>query len=152
MTDSVIETALHQQPVEIHNQNMERIIRTLKKRRKYFKAEMMNYYRFISKTVSVVGTNQREQFTVTKNNDGSVRIVVNKIRRRDSTLSTEIYDRMFDPGVTKQLRLFGLGDDDRFIVEGGNSPIKILIIGGSGNDEFINNGTWRKSCSLRCKL
>jgi hypothetical protein len=140
MTDDAIEKALHQQPPEIQKYAAEDIINTLKKRRAYFAGEMDRYYKFLSREVTVVGTNQREQFTITKNNDGSVHVVINKIAK-DSTLSSKIYDRVFDPSVTKELRLFGLNDDDRFVVEGESSPIKIRIIGGSGNDEFINNSS-----------
>lgn len=142
MTDEVIENALHQQPQEIHPYQMQRIINTLKERRKYFLGEMMEYYRFISKTVTIVGSNKRELFTIDKNNDGSVHVVVNKIAK-DSTISSKIYDRVFDPKVTKELRIFGLNDDDSFVVTGGKSPIKIRLIGGAGNDAFVNNSSSR---------
>lgn len=143
MTDDVITKALRQQPDEIQNFSAPKIINTLKQRRKYFESEMMDYYRFISRIVTVVGTNQREQFRVTKSDDGSVHVVVNKIAK-DSSLSSKIYDRVFDPKVTHELRIFGLKDDDRFIVEGPGSPIRIRLIGGSGNDQFINNGSGKK--------
>src|SRR5690606_4765476 len=50
-------------------------------------------------------------------------------------------ERTFHPDITKELRIFGLNDDDRFVVEGGSSPIKIRVIGGSGNDVFVNNSS-----------
>jgi hypothetical protein len=143
MTDDVITKALQQQPNEIQNFSAPKIISTLKQRRKYFESEMMDYYRFISKIVAVVGTNQREQFRISKADDGSVHVVINKIAK-DSSISSKIYDRVFDPKVTHELRIFGLKDDDRFIVEGPGSPIRIRLIGGSGNDQFINNGSGKK--------
>jgi hypothetical protein len=143
MTDDVITKALQQQPNEIQNFSAPKIISTLKQRRKYFESEMMDYYRFISKIVAVVGTNQREQFRISKADDGSVHVVINKIAK-DSSISSKIYDRVFDPTVTHELRIFGLKDDDRFIVEGPGSPIRIRLIGGSGNDQFINNGSGKK--------
>lgn len=143
MTDDVIEKALKQQPPEIQKYSMQQIIAILKKRRRYFEDEMMHYYRFLSKIVTVPGTDQREQFTITKAEDGKVHLVVNKIAK-DSSISSKIYDRVFDPSVTKEMRIFGLNGDDRFIVEGSNSPIRIRVIGGSGNDEFINNGSGKK--------
>ncbi|HTM92689.1 MAG TPA: BamA/TamA family outer membrane protein, partial [Flavisolibacter sp.] len=143
MTDRVIESALQRQPDEIQNFSAGKIINTLKERRKYFENEMMEYYRFLSKIVTVVGSNQREQFRITKDENGMVHVVTNKIAK-DSSISSKIYDRVFDPKVTKEIRIYGLKDDDRFIVEGSNSPIKIRLIGGSGNDQFINNGSGRK--------
>jgi hypothetical protein len=143
MTDPVIETALQHQPNEIQHFSAPDIVNTLKERRKYFEGEMMDYYHFLSRIVTVVGTNQREQFRIVKDEKGYVHVVVNKIAK-DSSISSTIYDRLFDPKVTKELRIFGLKDNDRFIVEGPNSPIKIRLVGGSGNDQFINNGSGKR--------
>jgi hypothetical protein len=140
MTDDVIEKALQLQPKEIQGHDMNEVIGKLKQRKKYFREDMMEYYRFISKTVNVTGSNQREQFRVIRNTDGSVQVIVNKIDK-DSLISSTIYDRTFDPQITKEVHLYGLGDEDRFIIEGDRSPIKVRIIGGQGNDAFINNGT-----------
>ncbi|HYH13598.1 MAG TPA: BamA/TamA family outer membrane protein, partial [Flavisolibacter sp.] len=140
MSDEVITKALQQQPKEIQGHDMDEIIGKLKKRRNYFRDEMLQYYRFISRTVNVTGSNQREQFRVIRNTDGSVQVIVNKIDK-DSLISSQIYERTFDPAVTKEVHLYGLGDEDRFIIEGNRSPIKVRIIGGQGNDAFINDGT-----------
>lgn len=139
MTDDVIEQALQLQPAEVQSLQKNKIVEKLKKRRNHFKKDMMDYYHFISKRVSVVGSNQRELFTVTKKEDGSVHLRSNKINKEGQTTS-KIYERTFDPAVTKELRIYGLGDEDRYVVEGGNSPIKIRFIGGQGNDTFVNNG------------
>lgn len=139
MTDQVIETALHKQPIESRYPSATKIVSTLKEKRKYFKDDMMKYYRFISKVVSVVGTNGREQFTITKQDDGKVHVVVNRMDSSGNVYGI-MYDRVFDPTITHELRIYGLEGDDRFIVEGEGAGIKIRIIGGPGNDEFINNG------------
>jgi hypothetical protein len=100
MTDPVITNALQRQPDEIQNFSAAKIINTLKERRKYFEGEMMEYYRFLSKTVSIVGTNQREQFTIRKDDQGKVHVISNKIAK-DSSISSKIYDRVFDPKYHK---------------------------------------------------
>jgi outer membrane translocation and assembly module TamA len=52
-----------------------------------------------------------------------------------------MYSRVFDPSVTKEVRLYGLGDADFFEIEKNTtSPIKIRIIGGGGVDTFNING------------
>ncbi|MBD0294232.1 MAG: BamA/TamA family outer membrane protein, partial [Flavisolibacter sp.] len=140
MTDDVLATSLSRQPKEIQQYHSQFVINTLKKRREYFMSDMMKYYDFLSKKVDVVGTNQREQFTITKNDDGSVQVVENKIDKSEN-ISSKIYDRTFDPAVTQEIHIYGLGDNDRYIIRGGHSPVKIRIIGGPGNDEFINEGT-----------
>ena len=143
MTDPVIESALSKQPAEIQKFSIEKIISTLKEKRQYFKEDMMRYYRFLSKTVSIVGSNQREQFTISKKENGTVSVIVNRIDSLGNS-SSKIYERSFDPAITKEIRIYGLEGDDKFVMRGGTSKIKIRLIGGPGNDEFINSGNARK--------
>ncbi|GAB4092988.1 bifunctional metallophosphoesterase/BamA family protein [Flaviaesturariibacter terrae] len=141
MTDEVIERALRQQPQEVQGANMEKIIRTLKERRRYFKDEMRTYYRFLAKDVNVVGSNNREEFRVQRLDDGRVHVLVRKISK-SGNLETRMYERTFDPKVTREVMLYGLSDDDRFIFEGtGKSGIKVRAIGGAGSDSFVNSTT-----------
>ncbi|GAC1421496.1 MAG: hypothetical protein NVSMB67_16500 [Flavisolibacter sp.] len=137
MTDSVIERALHQQPPEIHKYGAEKIISTLKEKRKYFKDDMMKYYRFLSRTVAVIGSNQREQFSVEKTKGGFTLVTVNKLDDNGKK-GDLIYKRLFDPHITREIQLYGLEGDDKFIVTGTKSSIKVRMIGGPGNDQFIN--------------
>jgi len=52
-----------------------------------------------------------------------------------------MYDRVFDPKVTKYINLYGLNGDDIFYVDSNvNSKIKLRIIGGQGNDTFNIKG------------
>jgi hypothetical protein len=141
MTDDVITKSLMQQPKEIQQFSANKIINTLKRKRDlYFRGDMMNYYEFISKEVNVVGSNERELFTITRNEDKTVHVQSNKIEK-SGEVSSKIYDRVFDPGVTNEIRIYGLEGEDSFIVKGTNSPIKIRIIGGPGNDNFINESS-----------
>jgi hypothetical protein len=142
ITDSVIDRALANQPREIQHLSAQKIATTLKERRRYYEKDMMEYYRFISKEVTVVGSNDRELFSIQNNEDGTVQVVVHKIDKQNN-ISSKIYDRVFQPGVTKELQLYGLDDADRFVITGEASPIKIRVIGGGGKDEFINNGDGR---------
>jgi len=139
MSDAVIEQALNNQPREVRNFHADEIIATLKKRREYFKNDMMEYYRFISKEVNIVGTNQKEFFTISRREDGKTHVTINKIDTLGQ-ISSKIYDRVFDPEVTKELHLYGLQDNDSFVVKGDRSPIKLRIIGGPGEDDFVNEG------------
>src|SRR5258706_139441 len=143
MTDEVIEAALHRQPREIQDYSAGRIISTLKNKRQHFKDEMMKYYRFLSRSVAVTGTNQREEFLISKNGSGVVTITVTAIDSAGN-LSTKLYERVFDPTVTRELKLFGLEGDDRFVLTCGQSGVDIKIIGGPGKDEFANEGDARK--------
>jgi len=134
MTNSIIENALHKQPKEIQPYHAQQIIDVLEKKRTFFETDMMEYYRFLSREVSVVGSNDPEVFTITKHADGSVIVQMQNAKTLQTT-----YIRSFDPSVTKEIRIYGLGGDDKFLVSGKSSSIKIRMIGGSGNDNFSND-------------
>jgi hypothetical protein len=143
MSDSVIEAALHKQPPEIQKYSAKKIAEVLKEKRRYFKTDMMNYYRFLSRIVSIVGTDNSELFSIAKSEHEIVVVTVSKI---DSTgaVSDKLYEREFDPDDTKEIQIYGLEGDDRFVVIGKESKIKIRLIGGPGKDEFNNNSNGRK--------
>ncbi len=136
MTDELIEKAMHQQPKEIQAYSANSIINKLKKRKKYFVAEMLHYYSFLSKTVTVYGSNKKELFDVQRHDDGAVTITVFKINKNNET-DKRIYKRKFLTTETKEIRLYGLEGNDKFNLHGSDAGnIKIRVIGGAGNDEF----------------
>jgi len=142
MTDAVIDSALMLQPKEIQNYSAKKIAETLKQKRSFFKKDMMHYYRDLSEDVSVVGSNEAEDFCIKINKDGSVQVLVSK---HDSLSSSSVfYNRIFNPAVTKEIDLYGLEGNDSFHIEGKKSKIKIRMIGGPGNDRFINTSNDKK--------
>lgn len=140
MTDEVIEKAFNQQPYEIRPISADKLTRILKDRRKYIESDVMRYYRFLAQTVSITGSDKKELFDITKNNDGTVLLQVYKINK-EGEQSSKMYERTFDPKDTKELRLYSFGGDDKFVVKGSGSPIKIRMIGGEGNDQFENTAS-----------
>ena len=140
MTDEVIERAINQQPKEIRDISGDKIITVLKARRQYLADEVMQYYRFLAEIVSVTGSDKKELFDVTRNNDGSVQLRIYKITK-EGEQSTLMYDRTFDPSLTKELRLYAFGGEDKFSIKGSGDKIKIRMIGGDGEDIFENAGS-----------
>ncbi|MDP9229399.1 MAG: BamA/TamA family outer membrane protein, partial [Bacteroidota bacterium] len=138
MTNDVIEKSLQLQPKEIQKYSAKKIVNILKERRKYLESDALKYYRFISKIVNVVGSTQNELFTITRSHN-SVHVVVNKLNK-EGEVKSKMYDRVFDPHVTKEIRLYGMAGDDKFIFSGERNRIKIRIIGGPGKDEFESEG------------
>jgi hypothetical protein len=137
MTDKVIEDALMRQPKEVRGFHYDEIVKTLKQKRAHFKNDMMEYYGFLSKEVTIVGSNQRELFTIDKLPENKMRVTVHKIDK-NNVISSKIYDRLFDKDETKEVLLYGLEDRDSFVVRGGDGNIKVRIIGGPGDDHFNN--------------
>ena len=140
MTDEVIEKAINEQPKEIRSISGDKIISILKERRKYLAAEVMQYYRFLSEFVSISGSDKKELFDITRNDDGSVLVQVFKITK-EGEQSTKMYDRTFDPAVTEEIRLYSFDGEDKFIIKGSNDKIKMRMIGGDGKDIFESTGS-----------
>lgn len=140
MTDAVIEKALSMQPSEIKDISAGKIIQTLKDRRNYLSAEVMEYYRFLTEIVNVTGSDKKELFDITRNDDGSVLIQVYKIDKEGGQ-SIKMYERKFDPLLTKEIRLYGFDGDDQFTIHGSNDKMKVRMIGGGGQDAFKNTAS-----------
>lgn len=137
MTDEVLERSLAQQPAEIRNISGPTIVQTLKERRNYLLKETLEYFYFLSEIVSITGSDKKESFEITRNDDGSTTLQVYKIDK-DGNKANMMYERRFDPMHTKEIRLYGFGGDDKFIMSGTNDKIKVRMIGGGGEDHFVN--------------
>jgi len=140
MTDTTIEQAFEAQPAEIRNISADKIVKVLKERRKYLVSDVMEYYRFIAEIVDVYGSDKSELFEITRNDDGSVLLRISALEG-EAGQQAKLYERLFDPNVTEELRLYGFGGEDKFVVNGNNDKIKIRMIGGKGLDDFENKGS-----------
>lgn len=140
MTDSVIVAAVNKMPPEIVALDGDMIIHKLKGRRDDLMTKGMIYYKYLAKTVTVTGSNDQEYFKVSNIGD-SLDLKVFKRKKGDGSLAGLMYQRRFDPRETKEIRLYGLNDNDYFeIDDNASSRIKIRIIGGKGNDSFNIKG------------
>jgi hypothetical protein len=101
--------------------------------------------------VSVTGSDKKEIFHINRNEDGSMVVRVNKIGA-DGAEAVKMYERRFDPQVTKEVRLFGMDGEDKFHITGGNDKIKLRLIGGGGSDMFENTAKNQKGAMVYDKL
>ena len=139
VTDSVIISSVRQLPPNIFKMDSAMIVGKLISRRNLMQEAGLKYYRFISKRVNVVGSNQKEYFKVT--GIGKELEVKVYARKGNNDTSFLMYDRIFDPRVTKDIRLYGLNDDDKFYIDPtARSRTRVSIIGGKGNDTFNIRG------------
>lgn len=136
LTDSRIESAIRKMPEEIFEISGQEIIDKLKSRRDLLMHESLKYYRFLSKEVDILGSNENEKFTISRQNDSLKLTVVSYNRYADTNFV--MYERVFDPQVTREIRLYGFNGDDKFEVDSNlHSNIRIRMIGGRGNDSFF---------------
>ncbi|RYD82054.1 MAG: hypothetical protein EOP53_04730 [Sphingobacteriales bacterium] len=136
ITDNVIDSAANTYPREIQPLRSAEVAATLKSRRDQLVEQSLKYYRFISRDVTVNGSNQSEFFHLT-NDNGLLNLKVYKINKDKRDTTYLLYNRSFNKDVTDEVRLFGLNGDDKFYIdEDVKSKIKVRIIGGKGQDTF----------------
>jgi len=134
LNDDIIEASLKNMPSEIYNSEGKEIEDKLKVRRKNLDKFVLDYYKLLAKYVDVLGSAKKEKFEVNRLEDGSVKVfVTNKKGTR------KLYDRTFFPKETKEIRLFGLGNEDVFLIKGNSKKsIKLRVIGGAGKDSIVD--------------
>ena len=140
LSDSVVDAAVHRFPPPVYAVDGAKIKNTLLLRRDKFYRCAMDYYRFISNHVTIVGSKESEVFTVTGQGKAVAVTVTALIDNHTDTL----YYRTFDPAVTQKITLRGLAGKDTFKVTNSvASPIKLYIEGGDGADVYDIQGKIR---------
>ncbi len=136
LTDSLIDNSLKKWPEEIYKLHGEEISSRLKSRRKFLREDALKHYAFLAKEVTLTGSDKRERFEIERLKNGNVNISVFKLNK-ESEKGKLLYERLFLADETHEVRLYGLGGEDQFVISGDdNRKIKVRIIGGAGKDEF----------------
>ncbi|WP_020567388.1 BamA/TamA family outer membrane protein [Neolewinella persica] len=143
LTDEVLSNALQQIPApasppkqnEKYLREQEIVLEKLKKRRNELLDYADEYYELQARTVDIVGTNDEEAFLLEALEDGRLRVTITDLKGKSKGLV--IYERTFLPAETNEVRLYGLGDDDKFTTVGRvGDDIHVRLIGGQGEDTF----------------
>lgn len=158
LTDEHITTAVETLPQSIAQGSGQVIAQKLQQRRSDLLDYADQYYQLHAAYVDVVGTDKEDLFSVNYLADGAIEISVED--PKGSTAGRQLYNRRFVPAETKEIRLYGLGDDDRFVLRGaGPKSSKVRIIGGPGTDAVVdssaNSGatrTWVYEKSMRAEM
>ncbi|MFN7120019.1 MAG: hypothetical protein ACK4TA_24710, partial [Saprospiraceae bacterium] len=140
LTDSVIENAFRETfPAEIYTLTAPKIMEVLKARRDNLPDIARRHYEYMAREVDVVGTSKRDLFEVVRlNNDSTIVAVYDT--DKDGSKQEKVYERIFLTKETKEIRLYGLDNNDIFSVSGKvNKGILLRIIGGLGEDIFVDN-------------
>lgn len=138
LTDGAIEKAVQRLPAEIYALDGKKLEEKLKSRRNTLPKQAMKYYRFISGTVNISGTDEDEVFSIL--NDGPrLKILVQSLV--NGKVGKKLYERSFDAAETGYVYIDGLGGKNRFIVdENAASKIKININGRGGANQYDLKG------------
>ncbi|ETN96480.1 metallophosphoesterase [Zhouia amylolytica] len=135
VTDEVIEEAMAFMPSEVQDETVLEIKELLRQRRANLQKIANRYYKLISKYGVITGTNKDDYIEISALDNGNV--VVSIFRKKDDTIKDRFHHKEYDPGQTKELWIYGLDDDDTFVVKGKNRHITIRLIGGQNNDDYM---------------
>ena len=137
ITDAVIDSAITYLPQpDVHAKD---IAEKLKQRRNDLVKYAELQYQFLAKGVDVVASDKDETIEVLRNTDGGTSVTVFDQNKKGEK-SRILYNRTFNPDVTKEIRVWGFGGDDKFKVSGtSQKAIKLRLIGGKGDDTFADS-------------
>ncbi len=134
MTDSVLEKALQQLPETSIKIGYAKLLQQLKKRRNNLPAAMEKYYYFLNKVVDIQTSDKNELVTINDAPNNGLQVTIKKINK-DGKIKDELFNRVFYPIVTKEIRLYISNGDDSIAINN-HSTIKLRIIGGKGDKAY----------------
>jgi hypothetical protein len=136
MQAELINKAFRQMPDTIFKLSGGELIRFFTSRRDKLDSLALRYYKFLSINVDVPASDKKEFFDISNLENGNVEITVSNINK-EGKKGRKVYHRIFDPKITKEIRLYGMAGEDVFSVSGpGSSEIKVRMIGGNDPDKF----------------
>ena len=137
LTDEEIDAAFDDWPAAARRGRAERYAADLKQRRDDLERYARKLYAAQAKEVYVVGTDRDDLFEVERLADGRLRVGVFELD--DGEKGRRLYARVFHPKETNSVQLFGLREEDRFVVTGESRgrSIKVRIVPGPEEDEVV---------------
>ena len=147
LTDTVIAQAIRQLPSEVFSHSGPTIIANLKSRRNQLRSLAYEYYTFLAKDVDIAGSMGRERFEIRPYDTTKVKLSIYRIDSLGAVASNPYYTRVFLPRQTKEIRVYGLGGEDQYLVDRHiNDDFLVRLIGGVGVDSFAKvSGTEKES-------
>ncbi|HUH28216.1 ShlB/FhaC/HecB family hemolysin secretion/activation protein [Gelidibacter sp.] len=135
ITDEVIDQAFKRLPTEVQDEASEDIKRKLKGRLKNLDGIAQRYGDRMQQVVVIHGTHKDDKIEVTRLPQGKTKVVLKRLKT--DAPNPIFFERTFDRKDTKELWIYGLNDDDKFVVSGeGDREIMVRLIGGHGDDVF----------------
>ncbi|MEO6166974.1 MAG: hypothetical protein ABIO46_12755, partial [Chitinophagales bacterium] len=137
VSDEDIEKAFRIWPDTVYKLTGPEIIKTLRERRDNLPKIGEQYYSFLAKHVTVVGTNSQDYFEVKRSAPGKTHVSVYQAKNGEK--GRMYYHRTFIKSETDELILYGLGDNDVFDVSGNSGSNSLLrVVGGNGRDSIVD--------------
>ncbi len=138
LSDSVLAESIARWPEEIQASQGEEFMEIFKARRSGLVGAAEEYTESLDRAVDVVMSDKHEEFVVSAVAPDSSRVVVYKITKEGERRKV-LYDRTFSHNRTREVRLYGMGGNDRFTIPETGSKIYFHVVGGTGDDRFAGS-------------
>lgn len=136
ITDSVLETALHQMPKEIYEIRYDEMLSDLKNRRDQLLKAAEKYYRFFNNIVDIHLSDKHESVSINDAKDkDALQVTVRKINK-NGILKDTLVNKLYPHDITKEIRLYLGKGDDSVHINNSSSNIKLRIVGGKGSKTY----------------
>ena len=136
LTDNLITASMKMLPPEVYNFSGPELTRMLISRRDKLVDFAREYYAILAKEVDITGTENKEQFEIT-GMDADTKVEIFELDSSDTRNDKPFYSRIFHSNETKEIRLYGIGNKDKFLVAGTtDNKIETRIIGGPKKDDY----------------
>lgn len=135
LSEGDIATAFKNLPAEMQDGTIESIKAKLKIRKNDLQQYAREYCKVLQKTIVVAGTEDKDKFEITRKPNNETEIKQFRIKKEEERL---VQNRIISGNETNEVWIYGLDDDDTFIVNGNDkSTITIRLIGGQKHDNYI---------------
>tara|TARA_R110002020_G_scaffold21009_1_gene71066 strand:+ start:25865 stop:29593 length:3729 start_codon:yes stop_codon:yes gene_type:complete len=135
LTMETIDRAFLRLPKEVRDSTAAKIKSDLVLRLKNLREMATEYGNYLNKVVALTGTEKDDLIEVTRLPNGETKVVIKRLLSDQK--NEVVLERTLNRQRTKEIWLYGLGDDDQFVVDGqGDHEIFIRIIGGYGEDSY----------------
>jgi len=140
LTDSVLAYAVKQLPTAVYEINGPELEQRLKQRRAHLPEAARQYYRLLAEHVEIKMSDKPEYAELDRSVRDQLTIKIFKFDKAAGKRSDDLlFQRTFHRAETKEVRLFLMGGWDKAVVRGhAQTGITVRLIGGAGEDEFIN--------------
>jgi hypothetical protein len=140
ITDEIIEEAFSNFPLEVRDKTIKEIKTKLQGRRKNLQKISDSYFYHLNNFQVITGTNKDDWFDIERLPNGHTKITAYRIKKGEK--GAVFHQKTYSKSETKEIWIYGLEDDDKFVVKGdAKNLIKVRIIGGQNNDVYnILNG------------
>ena len=143
LTDEVFEKALKRLPSSVYTLRHDELLAQLKERRRTLPEMMNTYYHFLNKIVDIQGSDKGELMELSDAAGKGLRVKINKLSK-DKKVKEVLFEKTFDPAVTKEIRLYTHDGNDSVILNNQSTAIKLRIIGGHGFKAYHVENAYQK--------